>query len=87
MSPLGRPVAASWATRRSLGVSESKAGQDDSPGPPAGGDELGSGLFCERARSAAVGEVERVAEDLTALRPVSGAPESRTQVRHGAVVL
>jgi hypothetical protein len=49
--------------------------QDEPPGSSAGGDEFGAGLFGQRERPAAVGEVERGPEDLAALCPVSGPPQ------------
>ena len=85
ISRLDRPAAASWAARLAGGQRIEPA-EDEPPGSAAGGDQFGAGPLGQGERAVAVGEVERAAKDVAAFRPLSGPPEGRPEVGHGAGV-
>src|SRR5215510_3795693 len=60
--------------------------EDGPPGPPAGGDEFGTGPLGQRQCPAAVGEVERGPEGFAAFGSPSRPPERCSQVGQGAGV-
>jgi hypothetical protein len=64
-----------------------KSGEDEPPGSPASGDQLGVCSLREGVCAAAVGEVERGPEDFAAVGPVSRTPERGAEVGQGSGVL
>jgi len=63
-----------------------ESAEDEPPGSPAGGNQFGAGPLGQGVRAVAMGEVERAAKDGAAFRLLSGPPESRPEVGHGAGV-
>jgi hypothetical protein len=84
MGTLLAPAAASWAIRRSLGVS---AGAHRQPRSGAGGGELGVGSVGKRCRTGGVGDDERGAQRLTGVGALIGSPQRGAEIGQGARVL
>ena len=81
ISRLVPPAAASSATRRSLGVSESAPSRSVAPGPDADRGELGSRPALQSARAPhRDGQRQRLEQRLTRRGALSGGPERRAEV-------
>ena len=80
MSRFVMPPAASSATRRSLGVSESTPERTSRRGRAPVACELRLSGCLERRRAEPVGELEAAAEDVARLRAAVPAPQRRAEV-------
>src|SRR5262245_45905879 len=67
--PVGEVLAGELGDPTLARCERLEPGQDDPPGPRAGGPELGLGARRESCRAGAVGAVEGLAEELSRLRP------------------